>query len=113
MDFDLNEEQRLLKDSVDRLIERQLRRFRAAQGVSAARRTAGASSSGRSTPSSACSALPFAESEGGFGGGPVETMLVDGGARPRRSRSSRYLATVVLGGGFLRHGGSDAAARAS
>ena len=39
-------------------------------------RAAGAATSGSNTPSSACSALPFAEEHGGFGGGPVETMIV-------------------------------------
>ena len=55
-------------------------------------RTAGAASCGSNMPSSACSALPFAEEHGGFGGGPVETMIVDGGVRPRagaRALSSR------------------------
>ena len=69
--------------------------------------TAGAASCGSSTPSSACSALPFAEEHGGFGGGPVETMIVME-AFGRALALEPYLATVVLGGGFLRHGGSDA-----
>ena len=38
--------------------------------------TAGAASCGADTPSSASSALPFAEEHGGIGGGPVETMIV-------------------------------------
>jgi pimeloyl-CoA dehydrogenase small subunit len=52
-------------------------------------------------------ALPFAEEDGGIGGGPVETMIVMealGGALAIEP----YFPTVVLGGGFLRLGGNDA-----
>jgi pimeloyl-CoA dehydrogenase small subunit len=51
--------------------------------------------------------LPFAESDGGFGAGAVETMIVME-ALGRALVLEPYLATVVIGGGFLRHGGSDA-----
>ena len=47
--------------------------------------------------------LPFAEEHGGFGGGAVETMIVME-AFGRALALEPYLATVVLGGGFLRHG---------
>ena len=54
MDFDLTDEQRLLKDSVDRLIAdqyqfEQRKKYRPS-------RTAGAARSGSNTPNSACSA---------------------------------------------------------
>ena len=49
------------------------------------------------------SALPFAEEHGGIGGGPVETMIVME-AFGRALALEPYLATVVLGGGFLRRG---------
>ena len=49
--------------------------------------------------------LPFAEEHGGIGGGPVETMIVME-AFGRALALEPYLATVVLGGGFLRHGGA-------
>ena len=52
-------------------------------------------------------ALPFAEEHGGIGGGPVETMIVME-AFGRALALEPYLATVVLGGGFLRRGASDA-----
>ena len=52
-------------------------------------------------------ALPFAEEHGGVGGGPVETMIVME-AFGRALALEPYLATVVLGGGFLRRGASDA-----
>jgi pimeloyl-CoA dehydrogenase small subunit len=51
--------------------------------------------------------LPFAEEYGGSAGGPVETMIV----MEQIGRAlvlEPYLATVVLGGGFVRLGGSEA-----
>src|SRR5262249_38625279 len=51
--------------------------------------------------------LRFAEEDGGFGGGGVETMIVME-ALGKALVLEPYLATVVIGGGFLRHGGSDA-----
>jgi pimeloyl-CoA dehydrogenase small subunit len=51
--------------------------------------------------------LPFAEEHGGVGGGPVETMIVME-AFGRALALEPYFATVVLGGGFLRGGASDA-----
>jgi len=51
---------------------------------------------------------PFAEELGGLGGGAVENMIVMeelGG----RLVVEPYLSTVVVGGGFLRHAGGDAA----
>jgi pimeloyl-CoA dehydrogenase small subunit len=51
--------------------------------------------------------LPFAEEHGGSGGGPVETMIV----MEQIGRAlvlEPYLATVVLGGGFIRLGASKA-----
>ena len=49
--------------------------------------------------------LPFAEDDGGFGAGAVETMIVME-ALGKALVLEPYLATVVIGGGFLRHGGS-------
>ena len=51
--------------------------------------------------------LPFAEADGGFGAGGVETMIVME-ALGKALVLEPYLATVVIAGGFLRHGGSDA-----
>ena len=51
--------------------------------------------------------LPFDEEHGGFGGGPVETMIVME-AFGRALALEPFFATVVLGGGFLRLGGSEA-----
>ena len=53
MDFSLNDDQRMLKDTVDRLVAHGLR-LRAAQGSTRSRPTAGAARSGRAWPRSAC-----------------------------------------------------------
>jgi len=47
----------------------------------------------------------FAEEDGGFGGGAEETMLIEE-AFGRALVLEPYFATVVLGGGVLRHGAS-------
>jgi pimeloyl-CoA dehydrogenase small subunit len=49
--------------------------------------------------------LPFSEDDGGFGAGAVETMIVME-ALGKALVLEPYLATVVIGGGFLRRGGS-------
>ena len=49
--------------------------------------------------------VPFTEEQGGLGGGPIETMIImeEFG---RGLVVEPYLGTVVVAGGFLRHGGS-------
>ena len=74
MDFDLTEDQRLLKESVDRLV--------ADQYGFAQRKTYATEATGWSAKmwgqfaEMGLLGLPFAETVGGFGGGPVETMIV-------------------------------------
>lgn len=103
MDFDLSEEQRLLKDSVDGLL--------ADSYDFDQRKTYGAETGGWSKTvwtklaEQGLLGLPFSEDDGGFGAGAVETALVME-ALGRALVLEPYLATVVLGGGFLRHGGS-------
>ena len=103
MDFDLNEEQRLLKDSIDRLM--------ATEYTFEKRKAYAASAAGSSVELWAkyaelgILALPFAEEDGGIGGGPTEIMIVME-ALGRAMALEPYLATVVLGGGMLRRGGS-------
>src|SRR5918999_2896016 len=105
MDFDLSEEQRLLKDSVDRLM--------ADRYDFESRRRHGAGPEGfsrdlwRSYAELGLLGLPFAEEHGGFGGGPVEIMLVME-AFGRGLIVEPYVATVILAGGALRHAGHDA-----
>jgi pimeloyl-CoA dehydrogenase small subunit len=103
MDFDLNDEQRQLKDNVDRLMAAEYgfdkRKAYAAepQGFSAALWAKYAELG--------LLAVPFAEADGGIGGGTTETMIIME-ALGHALALEPYLATVVLGGGFLRHGGS-------
>ncbi len=105
MDFDLTEEQRLLRDSLDRLL--------ADHYGFAQRRQYLAEPEGWSTAlwsryaEQGLLALPFAEEYGGFGGGAIEIMLVME-AFGRVLALEPYLATVVLGGTALTLSGSDA-----
>src|SRR5947209_639227 len=105
MDFDLNDDQRLLKDSVDRLIEDQYGDFEKRKAYQ--REPHGWSERlWAQYAELGLPALPFEESAGGFGGGPVETMILME-AFGRGLALEPYLATVVLGGGFLRLGGNE------
>jgi pimeloyl-CoA dehydrogenase small subunit len=105
MDFDFTEEQRLLKESVDRFI---VDRYDFEQRKTFAKHEAGYSSENWSQFAElGLLAIPFAEEHGGIGGGPIETMIVME-AFGRGLVLEPYLSTVVLGGGLLRHGGSDA-----
>jgi pimeloyl-CoA dehydrogenase small subunit len=105
MDFQLSEEQRLLRESVERLFadhyefDARKRYAQEAGGFSA--------ELWRQYAELGLLALPFAESDGGIGGGPVETMIVME-ALGRALALEPYLATVVLGGGFLRLGANAA-----
>ncbi|TDR93159.1 acyl-CoA dehydrogenase family protein [Enterovirga rhinocerotis] len=103
MDFDLTDEQRLLKDSVERFVadrydfERR-KAFLAAEGGFSRENWAAFAELG-------LLAVPFAEEDGGIGGGPVETMIVME-AFGRGLVVEPYLPTVILGGGILRHAAS-------
>lgn len=105
MDFDLSEEQQLLKDSVERLLgdhssfeQRQANR-KEPDGWSRALWAKYAELG--------VLGLAFEEAHGGLGAGPVETMVVME-ALGRALALEPYLATVVLAGGLIRHAGSDA-----
>src|SRR5712692_8276282 len=105
MDFELGEEQSLLKESVDRLMADRY-------GFEARKRYGGEADGWsralwRQYAELGLLGLPFAEEHGGSGGGPVETMIVME-AFGRALALEPYLATVVLGGGFVRRGGSAA-----
>jgi len=104
MDFDLSEEQSILKDSLDRLL--------ADNYGFEDRKKHAASPEGWSSQmwgryaEMGLMALPFAEADGGLGGTPVETWIVMeslGGALALEP----YFPTVVLGGSMLRFGGND------
>jgi pimeloyl-CoA dehydrogenase small subunit len=101
----LSEEQRLLKDSVDGLLtdnyefEQRKKYMKEKGGWSQAVWS--------KLAEQGLLGLPFAEDDGGFGAGAVETMIVME-ALGKALMLEPYLATVVIGGGFLRHGGSAA-----
>ena len=109
MDFDFNDDQRLLKQSVDRLI--------ADKYGFAQRQAMGAEPDGWSRAmwqqfaELGLLGLPFDEAHGGFGGGPVESMIV-AEAFGRGLVLEPYFSTVVLGGGLLRRA-VDAATQAT
>ncbi|HYM74290.1 MAG TPA: acyl-CoA dehydrogenase family protein [Stellaceae bacterium] len=105
MDFEYTEEQRLLRESLDRLLadsygfDKRRAYLAEPEGFSRAMwdRYAELGLLG----------LPFAEAHGGFGGGGVETMVVME-ALGRVIALEPYLATVVLAGTALRLAGSAA-----
>ena len=105
MDFDLNDDQRLLQDSVTRLLadrynfEARKRYLKEPEGWSTELWSQYAELG--------LLGLPFAEEYGGFGGGPVEVMLVMQ-AFGRAIALEPYLSTVVLGGTAIKLAGSDA-----
>lgn len=104
MDFDLSEEQSILKDSLERLLadkygfEDRKRHMASPEGWSP--------QLWNSYAEMGLMALPFAEADGGLGGTPVETAIVME-ALGKALALEPYFSTVVLGGGFLRFGGSD------
>ncbi|MGV7217805.1 pimeloyl-CoA dehydrogenase small subunit [Bradyrhizobium sp. UFLA05-112] len=103
MDFDLSEEQRLLKGSLDGLLadayafEARKKYMKDEGGWSKA--------FWGKLAEQGLLALPFAEADGGSGASAVETMIVME-ALGKALVVEPYLATVVIAGGFLRHGGS-------
>ena len=105
MDFDLTEEQRLLKDSVDRLIADE---YQFEQRKKYMTETTGWSSAiWNKYAEIGLLGLPFEETLGGFGGGTVETSLIME-AFGRGLILEPYFATIILGGGLLRRAGSAA-----
>jgi pimeloyl-CoA dehydrogenase small subunit len=105
MDFDLNDEQRLLKDSVDRLIADQ---YDFEQRKAYAQQPRGYDPKiWAQYAELGLLALPFAEADGGIGGGPVETMIVME-AFGRGLVLEPYIASVIMAGGIIRQGGSAA-----
>lgn len=103
MDFDLSDEQRMLQDSVLRLLSEhcdfEQRQAQLAQpgGYSHAL--------WQQFAEMGLLGLPFAEADGGFGGGPVETLIAMQ-AIGRSLAPQPYLPTVVLAGGLVQQLGT-------
>jgi pimeloyl-CoA dehydrogenase small subunit len=104
MDFDLSEEQRMLQDSVQRLLSEQCT-FEQRQALLRDGGDAGAAL-WRQFAELGLLALPFPESDGGLGGGPVDTLIVMQ-AIGRSLAPVPYLATAVLCGGLLQAAATD------
>jgi pimeloyl-CoA dehydrogenase small subunit len=105
MDFDLSEEQRLLKESFEGLLGDSYdfdsrKKYMAEKG-------GWSKAVWNKFAEQGLLGLPFSEDDGGFGAGAVEIMIVME-AMGRALVLEPYLSTVVIGGGFLRHGGSAA-----
>src|SRR2546429_5219272 len=103
MDFDLSEEQRLLKESIDGLLTDSYdfdarKKYQKEKGGWSQAIWSKLAEQG-------LLGLPFAEADGGFGAGAVDTMIVME-ALGKALLLEPYLPTVVIAGGFLRHGGS-------
>jgi pimeloyl-CoA dehydrogenase small subunit len=104
MDFELSPEQELVRDSVARLMKDRY-------GFEA-RKTYQASPQGwsealwRDYAEMGLLGAPFAEEDGGFGGGAVETMIVME-QFGKALALEPYLQTVVLCGALLKHGASE------
>ena len=105
MDFDFSDEQRMLDETVRRLVKDEY--------DLAKRKTYMASPEGfsrklwKSYAEIGLLGLPFAESHGGFGGSAVESMIVME-SFGRGLVLEPYLATVILGGGLVSAAGSAA-----
>lgn len=103
MDFDLTDDQRMLKDSVDRLVadtygfEQRKAVLNLGEGWSR--------DNWARLAELGLLGVNLVEEQGGFGGGPVEMMLV-ADAFGRGLVVEPYFATCVLGSGFLRHTGA-------
>src|SRR5712691_534198 len=105
MDFELSEEQRLLQESVARLLTN---RYGFEQRTAYMKEPGGFSRAlWKQYADLGVLALPFAEEDGGIGGGAVDVMIVME-ALGRALVLEPYLATVVLAGGVLRHAASKA-----
>ena len=104
MDFELSPEQEQLRDNVARLM-RERYGFEARKGYQAS--PAGWSDAlWRDYADMGLLGAPFAEADGGFGGGAVETMIVME-QFGKALALEPYLQTVVLCGALLKHGASE------
>ena len=110
MNFDYNEEQQLLADSVRRFLAKDYG-FEARKKIVASKEGWSAGRSGRQLAEMGLTGLPFSPDYGGFGGGAVDLMGVMEAAGDALLVEP-YLATVGLGAQFVARAGSDAQKKA-
>jgi pimeloyl-CoA dehydrogenase small subunit len=101
MDFDLSEDQRLLQDSLSKLLKDKYG-FEQRKGYMATE-TGWSRDVWNAYAELGLLGMPFAEEDGGLGYGAVETMIV-AEQMGRSLTLEPFMTTVVMGGGFLRHG---------
>jgi pimeloyl-CoA dehydrogenase small subunit len=104
MDFDLSDEQRQLKESVERLLGDAYGDLNERKGYTQEPKGYSAAL-WQQYADLGLLAAPFAEEHGGLGQGPTETMII-AEAFGRALAVEPYLATVVLAGSALRHAGN-------
>ena len=104
MNFALSEEQRLMQDSLSRLLQKS---YSFEHRKEYQKSTVGWSRDlWRQYADMGLLALPFDDHDGGLSGTPVETMIVME-QLGRAITLEPYVATIVLAGGIIRHAGSD------
>ena len=103
MDFDLNDDQRMIKDSVERLVADRYG-FEQRKALLASPEGWSREMWGQMAEQGLLG-VSFSEEHGGIGGGPVETMLI-AEAFGKGLVVEPYFATVVLGAALIRHAGS-------
>lgn len=105
MNFDLTEEQRMIQESVARFVEDN---YNLESRVASSAKDPGFSTDHWNTMAElGWLGLPFAESDGGFGGNQIDVMVV----MEQFGKGlvlEPFLASIVMGGGALKRGGSEA-----
>jgi len=109
MDFDLSDDQRILQESLAKLLKDKYGFDQRKAYIKS--ETGWSREVWQAYAELGILAMPFAEEDGGLGYGAVETMLVME-QMGRALTLEPFLSTVVLGGGFLRHGATDAQRKA-
>lgn len=105
MDFSFTSEQDMLRDTVAKLVAQQY-------DFDTRRKVAKSEAGWRPEMWTQFAELgllgaPFTEAEGGFGTGPIEAMIISE-EFGKGLVIEPFLQTVVIGGNFFRHGGTDA-----
>ena len=104
MEFSFTEEQTLLQESVSRFMQNDYG-FEARQ-KNASTEQGFSAENWQTFAELGWLGVPFSEADGGFGGGAIETALMSE-QFGRGLLIEPFLATVILAGGAIKHGGSE------